>query len=494
MAFSWFPGGSDSSADPDKHVGNHPGTVRAFEGRPSSDVPSKPGPGASDAGRDRPSTASTPTVPEVVGAGQADGRSDVSADDYVASLNHAVAVDRLADRAQAVRGKISALDDRIHALTTLQEQSAVAAADREQLEDQHASLSEKHAHLERSIEAAEEEQRAKKKRGSLIYATLYTTAGLFFIAGDVIMSREIVANALKLPGMVEPWIFAIGLAMLAILVKPAYDRLVEEPYWQGTSGRFAVTITVCAIGALSTLWILGAFRSTAFVNNTKIQRLTTELLQTDDPARIGEIEQQVVGLQQSLVESPLGYWAFVLSGVLFALAGAVCLGIGLRHVRDAYHLRWPLFRTRRQLVEKRDEIASRMEDLRAEIQTRHAAIARAHHRLSTAPPVATLRESRDALQTQYEALLDERANAHAEWLEATYARARAHGEQSSAVEGHAVSPGASSGDGSSSPRDPGRRGHLATNGRKASTSTSGRNGLDTPPHAALRSIIRQEGL
>ncbi len=490
MSFSWLPGVSDFPAEAD----NHPDGGDTTGGlSPSGASAPHDGP-VSSAERDLPTPASTPTAPEVVGAGRADGHSEVSSDDYVASLNHAVAVDRLANHAQTLRERIGALDERVDAVAALRERNAAAAAEQEHLEAQHASLSEEHAHLERSIEAAEQEQQAKKKRGSLIYAALYTTAGLFFIAGDVIMSREIVANALKLPGSVEPWIFAIGLAMLAILVKPAYDRLVEEPYWHGSSGRFAVTISVCAVGALSTLWILGAFRSTAFVNNTKIQRLTTELLQADDPARIGQIEQQVVGLQQSLVESPLGYWAFVLSGVLFALAGAVCLGIGLRHVRDAYHLRWPLFRTRRRLLEQRETVASRMAELRADIQDLAVDSARTRHRLSVAPTIDTLQDARDTLQAQYDALLDEHANAHAEWLEAIYARARAHGEQSGTRGGPASHPSPSFGDGSISDPAAGGRGGVGTDGRNTADSVSGRNSALPRPHTALRSIIRQEGL
>jgi hypothetical protein len=188
----------------------------------------------------------------------------------------------------------------------------------------------------------EETVGAAPSRGSLLYAILYSIAGLLFVAGDIIMSREVVSRALRLQGDLEPWIFAIGLAMLAVLMKPAYDRLVEKPYWNGDIRWFRVTILIGVVAAALTLGVLGAFRADAFETNQKIARLQQELStgvtgNSMSGAEATQLQEQIAQLQQSIAGSWLGFTSFVLSGVLFAAAGAVCLGIGFRHSRDWYH-------------------------------------------------------------------------------------------------------------------------------------------------------------
>ena len=65
---------------------------------------------------------------------------------------------------------------------------------------------------------------------SLLAGILYLFAGIAFVTGDLIISHEIVAYALNIRDNYEAWAFAVGLAMLSVLLKPAYDRLVEQPY------------------------------------------------------------------------------------------------------------------------------------------------------------------------------------------------------------------------------------------------------------------------
>ena len=65
---------------------------------------------------------------------------------------------------------------------------------------------------------------------SLFAGLLFLVAGISFLAGDLIISHEIVAYALNIRNPNEAWAFAVGLAMVSILLKPAYDRLIEQPY------------------------------------------------------------------------------------------------------------------------------------------------------------------------------------------------------------------------------------------------------------------------
>jgi hypothetical protein len=71
-----------------------------------------------------------------------------------------------------------------------------------------------------------------------------------------------VAYALNIHNTVEAWSFAVGLAMVSILLKPAYERLIESPYSDGESAKakktyawfkgvtvvFAVVLSLCWVG------------------------------------------------------------------------------------------------------------------------------------------------------------------------------------------------------------------------------------------------------
>lgn len=423
-----------------------------------------------------PNVDAVPAPDDVLRSGHADGQAHVDPDAFEDFIVQSVARERINDDARTVRQRIERLERDIDEIQDLRRDGAAAEADAKLKAAEQQRHETRLAELETSIEAVEQEQIAKKKRGSALYATLYSVAGLFFIAGDVIMSREIVASALKLRGTAEPWIFAIGLAMLAVLIKPAYDRLVEQRYWEGNTAWFTGTIGACVVGALSTLWVLGAFRSTAFVSNTKIQRLTAELMETSDPARIGEIQAQIGTLQQSLIESPLGYWAFVLSGLLFAVAGAVCLGIGFRHVRDAYHLRWHLYQTRRRLVDERDTLSDRVDTLQDELAERRVEQTRARQALNDYPPLDDLRDQRDALLKRAQTLLDDAADVHSRQLQALYRRAYAQGQS----------------DGTAPPPGDGALNVTPSSGsRQRNGSRPGKETDEQRPYRALRDVIRR---
>jgi predicted nucleic acid-binding Zn-ribbon protein len=381
---------------------------------------------ASSASSDDPSSESDSDAP-LAAAGEEDGAAGLPAGPYQTLVAQSVARSRIGDELDALNARLERVDASIEEVRSLRAEIAATETEIEQMTDRRASLREDLDDAETNREAVEEEQHAKSSRGSVIYAGLYTIAGLFFVAGDVIMSREIVANALKLRGDVEPWIFAIGLGMLAVLLKPAYDRLVEKRWWKGRERAFGVVISVCAVGVVGTLWVLGAFRSTAFVANAKIQRLTAELMETSDPARIQEIQQQVTTLQEGLMESPLGYWAFVFSGILFAVAGAVCLGIGIRHLRDAYHLRYRLYRARRRIEQRVDRCRSDLEDLSDQLPEARVRLQRLRQQLADRPSLDALRDRRSKLRAARRELRDRRADLESLRRQAEYRRGHDRG-------------------------------------------------------------------
>ncbi len=192
--------------------------------------------------------------------------------------------------------------------------------------------------------AAEEAKKEKKTPYALLAGVLYLLAGIAFVVGDLIISHEIVAYALNIRNTNEAWAFAIGLASLSILLKPAYERLIEEPYLKNQGkklyGAFQIVLLVVSVG---TLVVLGWFRYEAYKTdklkegiNRQIKSLQLEStpidpsMAVDEGAVLQKIEQKLQEYDQlnlDLVNSPWAMLSFILSGVLFAIAGAICLGI-----------------------------------------------------------------------------------------------------------------------------------------------------------------------
>jgi len=196
---------------------------------------------------------------------------------------------------------------------------------------------------------------------SFLAGILYLLAGVAFVAGDLIISHEIVAYALNIRNNTEAWSFAIGLAMLSILLKPAYERLVEQPYIHDYSpktkrvyGIFQAFLLIFTVG---TMFILGWFRYEAYKTDKlkdginkqiKAMQLNTQPLDptaiqpSENQALIQKMDEQLKAYDQlniSLVNSPWALFSFVLSGILFAIAGAICLGIAFP-ILQAYWYRW----------------------------------------------------------------------------------------------------------------------------------------------------------
>ena len=194
---------------------------------------------------------------------------------------------------------------------------------------------------------------------SLFAGLIYLLAGISFVAGDLIISHEIVAYALNIRNNFEAWAFAVGLAMVSVLLKPAYERLIENPYTENPSVRskrvYAWFKGVTVVFAVATLFILGWFRYEAYKTdkmkegiNKTIKQLQNQAFDPLNPtaAPSPELTQQIDAklkifdvLNEKLVNSPWALASFVLSGILFALAGAICLGIAFP-VLQCYWQRW----------------------------------------------------------------------------------------------------------------------------------------------------------
>lgn len=270
------------------------------------------------------------------------------------------------------------------------------------------------------------ERRAKAAPDySLLAGLLFLVAGISFLAGDLIISHEIVAYALNIRNTNEAWAFAVGLAMVSILLKPAYDRLIEQPYQenpQQNGRRYERFKIALAVFSVLTLAVLGWFRYEAYRTdqlkaaiNKSVRQLqlntdptaTTPIL---SPETLHKIEQQLSEsseLNLALVNSPWALLSFVLSGILFALAGAVCLGIALP-VLSAFWFRWlqadlKLWKLRRRIKRLDNELAPLDAQL-AEQRTQQNVL---QHNLDLLPNLQELNGKRQTLTAALNELLAE---------------------------------------------------------------------------------------
>jgi hypothetical protein len=283
---------------------------------------------------------------------------------------------------------------------------------------------------------------------SLIAGLIFLAAGISFIAGDLIISHEIVAYALNIRNVNEAWAFAIGLAMLSVLLKPAYDRLIEEPYQKEDSpqakSRYARFKLILSIFAIVTLIVLGWFRYEAYRTdklkeaiNKSVKGLQLNAVDPmtgapiNSPELTNKIEQALRNSDQlnlDLVNSPWALLSFVLSGVLFAIAGAVSLGMALP-VLQGFWMRWlqidpKLWRLKR----RKKRIQQQLDELQATISEQLAQKSILENDIAVLPTWEELKQEEHSLRTEIENLEEERKLALTDSRIQSFSDGYAHGQ------------------------------------------------------------------
>ncbi|QIP14443.1 hypothetical protein G8759_18380 [Spirosoma aureum] len=361
--------------------------------------------------------------------GYTSGVEGVNRETYEGYLSSQVNTDWLQDRIQEKRTEVTDSDrqltEAIEARRTAYAELQNHALQVERLDKQ---VKQREADRQ-ALEADRDNLRERRTKAapdySLLAGLLFLVAGISFLAGDLIISHEIVAYALNIRNTNEAWAFAVGLAMVSILLKPAYDRLIEKPYQEnpeknrGKYERFKIAL---ALFSVLTLAVLGWFRYEAYrtdqlkaainksVRQLQLNTDPTAATQTLSPSTLSKIEQQLSEsseLNLALVNSPWALLSFVLSGILFALAGAVCLGIALP-VLSAFWFRWlqadiKLWKLRRRIKRLNQEIAPLDAQL-AEQRTQQNVL---QHNLDLLPVLDELKEKRQAATDELNELLAE---------------------------------------------------------------------------------------
>jgi hypothetical protein len=311
------------------------------------------------------------------------------------------------------------------------------------------------ADIDTTTEQLKDRRAEKAPSYSLIAGLIFLAAGISFIAGDLIISHEIVAYALNIRNSNEAWAFAIGLAMLSILLKPAYDRLVEEPYHKDESpkarSRYAGFKLVLSIFAIVTLIVLGWFRYEAYRTdklkeaiNKSVKNLQLNAVDpltgapVNSPELTNKIEEALRNSDQlnlDLVNSPWALLSFVLSGVLFAIAGAVSLGMALP-VLQGFWYRWlqvdpKLWRLRR----RRKRILKQMEPLQQALTQHLAQKSILENDIAVLPQLEELKEEETKIKAEIDNLENERKQALTNSRIQSFGDGYAHGQVSRDVMG-----------------------------------------------------------
>ncbi|GAB4013681.1 hypothetical protein GCM10028808_33570 [Spirosoma migulaei] len=351
--------------------------------------------------------------------GYTSGVEGVNRETYEGYLSSQINTDWLSERIQEKRTELANTERKLSETT---EANRTAFADLQahtvQVERLAKQISQREADRQ-VLEADRDQLRERRTKASpdysLLAGLLFLIAGISFLAGDLIISHEIVAYALNIRNTNEAWAFAVGLAMVSILLKPAYDRLIEQPYKEDPVkngrkyGRFKMALAVFSV---LTLAVLGWFRYEAYrtdqlksainksVRQLQLNTDPTAATQTLSSSTLNQIEKQLnesSELNLALVNSPWALLSFVLSGILFALAGAVCLGIALP-VLSAFWFRWlqadiKLWKLRRRLKRLDKEIAP-LETQLADQLTQQNVL---QHNLDLLPNLAELKEERQSI-------------------------------------------------------------------------------------------------
>jgi hypothetical protein len=178
-------------------------------------------------------------------------------------------------------------------------------------------------------------------------ALLYLFAGITFIVADVSITKQITSWGFDMSGL-ESWIFAIGLAFTAFLIKPAIDRLLEKPFQ--VAGFKLKTLYKCVLLGLTAiglimLCLLGKFRSDSKIAQKEIESINAQIRPLDpisQAQKYNKLLEKREEIQKSLDQNKWGQYGLILSGVLFAMGGAICLSISFGSLKQLINRYWIL--------------------------------------------------------------------------------------------------------------------------------------------------------
>lgn len=187
--------------------------------------------------------------------------------------------------------------------------------------------------IKRKHVCEEEKRKLESEKNSInpyynkLIASIFIFCAVVFISAEIKIIQDIFFNILEVP-MLDSYFISVAIALSSFAMKPAIDRIFEEPYLSKNKTRVLWLLGCFSIILIFTLGCLGYFRSEAIILKTKI-----EISQS-----IAFEEEWLKALSANSIRV-----FYVLSSGLLAVSGAICFSIGL-----------PVFK----LSKKRDDLES----------------------------------------------------------------------------------------------------------------------------------------
>lgn len=151
----------------------------------------------------------------------------------------------------------------------------------------------------------------------IVPSLLFLVAAFVFIVSDVIFTQIVVGYLFDMVET-EGWLIATGLACITFLIKPLIDRTIEHPYKDKRHvKRVYIFYIMVSIAAVIMLGVLGYLRLEGV------------------PFASGKESPELEARYLEILRGWPSILLFVLSSILFALAGAIGLSISLPNLGAA---------------------------------------------------------------------------------------------------------------------------------------------------------------
>lgn len=194
--------------------------------------------------------------------------------------------------------------------------------------------------LKDRLKSKEEEKKRIKPAYGILTVLLYIAVGFIFMAVDWAITKAYLELFF---GSWESMIMAIGISLLAIIIKPSIDRVFEKPYIQeGRTLRNHTLLIVVSLVTLTALGMIGYSRNEVVGKDKFVREMESETTEgglwieenPDNSQTETTNTNSKLAIYEDFIQSPITAAIFVLISIIFALAGAIIMAIGFPVARE----------------------------------------------------------------------------------------------------------------------------------------------------------------
>jgi len=236
-------------------------------------------------------------------------------------------------------------------------------------------------------------------------AVLFLIAGCLFIWGDITVTTDITSIGFDMKRE-DGRMFAIGLALTAFLIKPLLDRMFEKPFQKAgfeLKKMHKVLLIIITVLGLVMLFFLGEFRAEAktAINNLAANS-TLQEKEAITPTELFELRSKADLITTQLAENWWGRWGMVLSAIVFAIGGAMCLSTAFPSLTKLANRYWfiPFRRwVNKFFIRKKEKTILKLD---SELLANRTVLTQAESRLSYIDIPATYEKMIEAQKVQHQ--------------------------------------------------------------------------------------------